>query len=196
MRFIIPSTVPSSVHTMKNVGFNLKVLAQWPQGLLIWNDAKCKLTHSQNPSVKAICWIGTLVSKLSLFTWHSHSSFIRSHSSFIFEPLDFLGFKFWKYLRKKNWGSKIPRQFTQQKCQSSSSRFLFLENLAHHVDVPTMCWKVRKLLHQIFVYLTVYSTLSVQILQLVHVLLVASQAWLVARVFTHHNDNRVSLHWT
>ena len=84
-----------------NIGFNLKILAQCPQGLLRWNNAKCKQTHSQNPSVKAICWIGTLVSKLSLFTWHSHSSFIRSHSSFIFEPLDFLGFKFGKYLRKK-----------------------------------------------------------------------------------------------
>ena len=48
-----------------------------------------------------MCWIETRVSKLSLFTRRSHSSFIISHSSFIFEPLDFLGFKFGKYLRKK-----------------------------------------------------------------------------------------------
>ena len=58
LSFIIPSTIPSSVHTMKNIGFNLKILARWPQGLPRWNDAKC-----------------------------SHSSFIRSHSSFMFEPL-------------------------------------------------------------------------------------------------------------
>ena len=101
MSFIIPSTIPSFVHTMKNIDFNLKILAQWHQELLRWNDAKSKQTHSQNPSIKAIYWIDTRVSKLSLFTWRSHSSFIRSHSSFIFEPLDFLKFKFGKYLIKK-----------------------------------------------------------------------------------------------
>ena len=107
LSFISPSTIPGSVHTMKIIGFNLEILAQWPQGLPRWNDAKCKQTHSQNLSIKAIYWIETRVSKLFLFTQRSHSSFIRPHLSFIFETR-FLGVQIWKKIEKKLEVLKLP----------------------------------------------------------------------------------------
>ena len=85
MSFIIPSSIPSSVHTMKTIGLNLKIVAH------------CDLKDSQ---MKWWNGLKTWVSKLSLFTQRLHSSFVRSLSSFIFEHLDFLGFRFGKYLRK------------------------------------------------------------------------------------------------
>ena len=66
---------------MKNIGFNLKILAQWPQGL-----PRSYETHFQNPSIKAI--IETRISKLSLFTLEFQYITLEFR-----KPLDFLGFK-------------------------------------------------------------------------------------------------------
>ena len=65
----------------------------------------------------------TQVSKFTQPTQQKNLSFVRSHSSFIPKPLDLLGFKFWKYLRKKTWDWKPPRQFTWRKASSCSSSF-------------------------------------------------------------------------
>ena len=101
------------------------VSVPWPQTLPRWNDTKCKETYSHNSSIKAICWFEMQVSKLSLFAQQWHSNFIRSNLSFIFTwTPKFLGDSNLKNIWEKNGGSKILRQFTWQKSQSSSLRFL------------------------------------------------------------------------
>ena len=77
----------------------------WPKGFPRWNDAKCKQTHSPlfTKSVHQshmLNW-NSRVSKLSLFTQRSHSSFIKITLEFHFSTPRFLRVQISKIFEKK-----------------------------------------------------------------------------------------------